>query len=206
VPRLVNPQPIEQVGAGLAISVLASVINGIVAWRLFGAAAQHRSITLEADAHHLLTDVWTSVGVIVAVALVGVTGWNRLDPLIALAVAVNILWTGWRLIRASMLGLLDTALPEEDLQLVEEVLEEYRQTYGLQTHALRSRQAGRRRFVSVHLLMPPEWTIRAGHDVAEHLELDIRAMLPDTSVFTHIEPLGDPSAMRDATLDRAGEG
>jgi cation diffusion facilitator family transporter len=204
IPRLIDPQPLEQVGAGLAVSVVASVVNGVVAWKLSQAGRHYRSITLDADARHLMTDVWTSVGVVLGVALVSVTGWNRLDPILALAVAVNIIWSGWGLIDRSIHGLLDTALPQEDLDVVEGVLDRYRHEFGIETHAFRSRQAGRRRFVSMHVLVPGEWTVSHGHQLAEHLELDIRRELPDTSVFIHLEPIGDPTSMEDATLDRSG--
>jgi len=202
VPRLIDPQPLEQVGLGLAISVLASVINGAVAWRLFRAARQFRSVTLDADARHLVTDVWTSAGVVLGVGLVEITGWNRLDPILALAVAAHILWVGARLIDASIHGLLDTALPQEDLDIIEEVLGRYREDYGIETHAFRSRQAGRRRFVSMHVLVPGEWTVSEGHQLVEHLELDIHQELPDTTVFTHLEPLGAEISERDKALDR----
>lgn len=202
VPRLIEPEPLEQVGVGLAISVVASAINGAVAWRLFRAARQFRSVTLDADARHLVTDVWTSAGVVAGVALVGVTGWNRLDPILALAVAAHILWVGGRLIDASIHGLLDTALPQADLDIIEGVLDRYREDYGIETHAFRSRQAGRRRFVSMHVLVPGEWSVSEGHQLVEHLELDIHRELPDTTVFTHLEPLGAEISERDKALDR----
>lgn len=202
VPRLFDPQPIEQVGLGLAISVVAAGVNGLVAWRLFRAAREFRSITLQADAKHLMTDVWTSAGVLIGVALVAMTGWTRLDPILALLVAANIIWSGYGLIDRSVHGLLDTALPPDELATVEGVLARYRDEAGIQTHAMRSRQSGRRRFVSFHILVPPAWTVSEGHDLAEHIERDIREALPDTTVFTHLEPLGDPAAMADTTLDR----
>jgi cation diffusion facilitator family transporter len=202
VPRLIDPQPIEQVGVGLVVSTVASLINGAVAWRLFRAAAVYRSVTLSADARHLMTDVWTSVGVLIGVALVALTGWNRLDALVALAVAANILWTGWRLIRESVLGLLDTALPADDLKVIAGVLSRYRSDYGVETHALRSRQAGTRRFMSVHVLVPGGWTVQRGHHLLEQMEADISAALPETTVFTHLESLDDPASWDDVTLDR----
>ena len=202
LPRLFDPRPIEQVGAGLAISVVAAGVNGLVAWRLFRAAREFRSITLQADAKHLMTDVWTSAGVLIGVTLVAMTGWTRLDPILALLVAANIIWSGYGLIDRSVHGLLDTALPPDELATVEEVLARYRAEAGIQTHAMRSRQSGRRRFVSFHILVPPAWTVSKGHDLAEHVERDIREALPDTTIFTHLEPLGDPAAMADTTLDR----
>lgn len=202
VPRLIDPVPIEQVGAGLAVSIVASAVNGATAWQLFRAARAHRSITLLASARHLVTDIWTSGGVIVGVGLVALTGWHRLDALVALAVAANIVWVGVSLVRASMLGLLDSSLPDEDLASIESVLARYRETYGIQTHALRTRQAGVRRFMSVHVLVPGDWTVQHGHDLLEHLELDMRATLPEITVFTHLEPIDDPASWDDVTLDR----
>lgn len=206
IPRLIQPQPLEQVGVGLVISVVASLVNGAVAWRLFRAAKAYRSITLNADARHLITDAWTSVGVVLGVALVGITGWNRLDAIIALAVAVNIIWSGWSLVQRSMHGLMDTTLPQEDLDIIEDVLERFRREYGIETHAFRTREAGRRRFVSLHVLVPGEWTVDRGHELTERLELDIQRALSDTSVFSHLEPLGAEVSHRDTALDRAGDG
>ncbi|MDQ4045439.1 MAG: cation diffusion facilitator family transporter, partial [Chloroflexota bacterium] len=155
--RLTDPEPIERVGVGLAVSLVATGVNGAVAWRLFRAGDQFRSVTLKANARHLMTDVWTSAGVVVAVGLVAATGWNRLDPVIALIVAGNITWSGVTLVSRSAHGLLDTALDEEDAQRIEAILAHYRERYGLGTHALRTREAGTRRFVSVHVLVPGEW-------------------------------------------------
>jgi cation diffusion facilitator family transporter len=202
IPRLFNPVSLEHVGAGLAVSVVASVVNGAVAWRLFRAADTYRSITLHASAKHLMTDVWTSVGVLLGVALVGLTNWDRLDPLLAIAVAVNIVWTGWRLVRQAMLGLLDTALPGTDIDTIESVLARYREQDKIETHALRTRQAGSRRFMSVHILVPGHWTVQRGHRLLETIEHDIHAALPDTTVFTHLESLDDPASWDDMTLDR----
>ncbi|HEX7373482.1 MAG TPA: cation diffusion facilitator family transporter, partial [Steroidobacteraceae bacterium] len=151
--------------------------------------------------HHLMTDVWTSGGVLVGVGLVAVTGWQRLDPIVAIAVALNIVWTGGRIVRDSISGLMDTALPPSDIELIRRLLEPYERS-GLQYHALRTRQAGAHRFVSFHVLVPPEWTVQQGHDVLERIEADIRRALPPISVLTHLEPLGDPSAMNDLELHR----
>ncbi|MFN8591988.1 MAG: cation diffusion facilitator family transporter [Thermomicrobiales bacterium] len=202
IPRLLHPAPLEQIGAGLAVSLLASLINFGVARRLLRAAREHRSITLEADARHLMADVWTSVGVLVGIALVALTGWTRLDPLIALAVAANIVWTGVGLIRRSMLGLLDTALPPAERQAIDAILAQHAQTAGIQTHALRTRAAGPRRFVSVHVLVPGLWTVHRGHALLETIEAEIRAALPGTTVFTHLESLDDPTSFDDTVLDR----
>jgi len=202
VPRLISPQPIEQVGVGLAISVGASLVNLAVALVLRRAGRQHRSITLEADSAHLMTDVWTSAGVLVAVGLVAVTGWERLDPLIALVVAANIIWSGVSLMRRSVLGLMDTALPAAPLVTIRQVQERYG-GQGITFHALRTRQSGARAFASMHVLVPGDWTVQRGHELLERIEAEIRAAVPNITVFTHLEPLGDPIAWQDTQLDRA---
>lgn len=199
--RLLAPQPIEQVGLGLAISTAASLINLAVAQILLRAGKRNRSITLEGNARHLMTDVWTSGGVLLGVGLVWLTGRQWLDPAIALIMAANIVWSGVQLVRRSALGLMDTALPEEDLAEVRSVLEAYADR-GMQYHALRSRQAGARRFVSLHLLMPDSWTIQQAHRVAEEVEGAICERLIYTTVFTHLEPRDDPASWEDITLDR----
>ena len=200
-PRLLNPQPLEQPGLGLAISVVASLINLGVARVLLRAGRQYHSITLEADAHHLMTDVWTSAGVLLGIGAVVFTGWERLDPIIALVVAANIVWTGVQLVRRSALGLLDTALPEVERAAIRQILERYEQE-GMQFHALRTRQAAARRFISVHVLVPAEWTVGHGHQLLERIEYAIRQALPNCTVFTHLEPLEDPRAWEDIHLDR----
>ncbi|GAB4429571.1 MAG: cation diffusion facilitator family transporter [Chloroflexi bacterium OHK40] len=200
--RLRSPEPIEQVGLGLAISVAASAINLLVARVLLQAGRHYRSITLEADAHHLMTDVWTSVGVVLGVAAVALTGWQRLDPIIALIVAANIIWSGARIIQRSVLGLLDTALPAAERDRVIAVLQAYSEREGVQYHALRTRQAGARRFVSVHILVPGSWSVQRGHILLERIEHDVRAALANTTVFTHLEPIEDPDSFADQTLDR----
>jgi cation diffusion facilitator family transporter len=201
VNRLIHPQPLEQAGAGLAVSTVASLINFVVARILLRAGREHNSITLEADARHLMTDVWTSVGVIAAILAVALTGWQVLDPLIALAVAVNIVWSGYHLIKRSTWGLMDSALPPEELAEVMRILEKYAQQ-GVQHHALRTRQAASRRFVSVHVLVPGFWTVDAGHGLLEQLEADIRAAMLEVTITTHLEPLDDPASHQDKELDR----
>jgi len=199
--RLMSPRPIEAVGTGLVVSVVATVINVLAARTLLAAGRRFRSITLEADAHHLLTDVWTSVGVIVAVGLVVWTGWLWLDPAIALLVAANIVWTGWRLLRQSAAGLMDVSLPDEELARIKHVLDGY-EVLGIAFHALRTRLAGARAFVTLHVLVPGHWTIQEGHNWAERIERDIREALPHAHVTTHLEPKDDPVSFEDAGLDR----
>ncbi len=201
IPRLFTPQPLEQVGIGVVVSVLASIVNFGVARTLLHAGRKYQSITLEADAHHLMTDVFTSIGVIAGIGAVVVTGWERLDPIIAILVAANIIRTGVQLLRRSTLGLMDAALPVTEQDAVKHVLNEYGHQ-GIQYHALRTRQAGARKFLSVHILVPGEWTVQRGHQLLEQLEADIRATVPGVHVFTHLEPLNDPSAWQDITLDR----
>jgi cation diffusion facilitator family transporter len=201
VDRLIRPQPLENVGAGLAVSAAAALINYGVARRLYQASRHYRSIALEADARHLMTDVWTTAGVIAGVAAVGLTGWARLDPLIALAVAANIVWSGYRLMQRSIHGLLDRALPPDKMQALRSALERHR-ARGIDFHALRTRQAGTRSFVTLHVLVPADWTVAQGHDLAHEVETDIRAALPDAVVMTHVEPLGYPESYQDVDLDR----
>lgn len=202
IDRLLHPQPLEAVSIGLAVSVIASVINLATARILMRVGRQFRSITLEADAHHLMTDVWTSAGVIVGVALAWATGWLWLDPVIALAVAANIVWTGWRLLQRSAAGLMDVSLEAGDLQAIEGVLGNYRQ-HGLDFHALRTRQAGARAFVSLHVLVPGAWSVQHAHDWSERIEADIRRAVPGTHVTTHLEPVEDPLSLADQDLDRS---
>ncbi|MDR2000827.1 MAG: cation diffusion facilitator family transporter [Zoogloeaceae bacterium] len=187
IDRLLHPQELEAIGIGLAVSVVASIINLATARILFDVGHRHNSITLEADAQHLMTDVWTSAGVIIAVALVWATGWLWLDPVIALIVAANIIWTGWQLLRRSAAGLMDVAVPEETRQALEAVLERYRRE-GLEFHALRTRQAGAHAFATVHVMVPGEWTVKQGHDYSERIETDLRAIAPHLHVTTHLEP------------------
>jgi cation diffusion facilitator family transporter len=201
VDRLLHPQPLERVGAGLAFSLFASAINFVVARALLKAGRQYRSIALEADAHHLMTDVWTSVGVVVAVAAVAVTRLDWLDPVIALAVAANIVRTGFSLIRRSALGLLDRALGADQLAAIEAALRPFRDQ-EIDFHALRTRAAAGRSFVSMHVLVPGDWTVQRAHELAETIEREIATAVPGASVFTHIEPREDPASYADVGLDR----
>ena len=202
VPRLIEPRELGMPLAGLALTVVASGINLAVATVLLRAGREHESITLEADGRHLLTDVWTSAGVIAGVALVFVTGWLRLDPLVAIAVAVHILWTGFGLVRRSVRGLLDPAISDEDQQELTKLFNEYSRRYGITFHALRTRQAGVRRFVSFHMLVPDDWTVAQAHRLSEEVESRMRSMVPNLGVLVHIEPISDPASYDDQALDR----
>jgi len=201
VERLFQPRPLEQIGLGMAVSAAASVINLAAALIILRAGSRYQSISLEANAKHLLTDVWTSAGVIVGIGAVALTGWHVLDPIIALAVAANIVFTGVGIVRSSVSGLMDSALPEADEQRVQAVLDRHA-TDGVQFHALRTRQAGARRFVSVHVLVPGQWTVQRGHHLLERIEADVRQALPGVTVFTHLESLDDPASWDDVALDR----
>jgi cation diffusion facilitator family transporter len=202
VQRLINPKEIEQIGLGLVVSVAASVINLVVSRILLKAGKERHSISLEADAHHLMTDVWTSVGVIGGVAVAGFTGWKTLDPIVAIIVALNIVWTGFQLIRRSVSGLMDEALPQQKRDLIESVMAKYRQK-GVGFHALRTRQAAARGFISVHVLIPGDMTVHDAHHIVEDFEKDLRSALGGVvTVFTHLEPAEDEISMDDVFLDR----
>ncbi|MEI6623662.1 MAG: cation diffusion facilitator family transporter [Actinomycetes bacterium] len=195
VQRLMAPEPLEDLGIGLAITLLATAVNGVVGWQLVRTGRKHRSIALTSDGKHLLTDVWTSAGVVVGVGLVGLTGWLPLDSFVAIAVAINILWIGFGLIRRSSRGLMDHALPAEDEAAVLAVLKEFTDSYPpgtLEFHALQTRESGRQRFVSMHVLVPGSWSIAQGHDLVEDIESRLRVALPGADIHAHLEPLEDP--------------
>ena len=201
IERLINPRALEAVGVGLLVSVVASVINLATAKILMKVGREQNSISLEADAHHLMTDVWTSAGVIAGVGLVWVSDWLWLDPVIAMLVALNILWTAWRLMQRSASGLMDASLPAEQLKRIETLLAAYREQ-GLDFHAVRTRQSGNRAFVTLHVLVPGHWTVQLGHEWADRIELDIGKAIPRAHITTHLEPMEDPVSMDDQGLDR----
>ncbi|MDN5718432.1 MAG: cation diffusion facilitator family transporter, partial [Janibacter sp.] len=196
ITRLLDPQPIEQAGIGLAISVVASIINGAVAFVLLRAGRRHRSITLRADGHHLLTDVWTSVGVLIGVLLVVVTGIDRLDPIVAMLVGLNIIWTGWKLISESGRGLMDEALEPEVNAAIAAALDA-RRTDDIDFHGLRTRGAGHLSFAEMHVLVPGSWSVRRAHDVVEDLERSLQEEFEDLDITSHIEPREDPRSYDD---------
>ena len=201
IERLINPRPLEAVDVGLLVSVVASAINLATAKILMKVGREQNSISLEADAHHLLTDVWTSAGVIAGVGLVWLSDWLWLDPVIAILVALNILWTAWQLMHRSASGLMDESLPAEQLKLIETLLASYREQ-GLDFHALRTRQSGNRAFVTLHVLVPGHWTVQLGHNWADRIELEIGKAIPRAHITTHLEPIEDPVSMVDQGLDR----
>ncbi|MDQ3635039.1 MAG: cation diffusion facilitator family transporter [Acidobacteriota bacterium] len=202
VPRLFSPQPVENIGIGLSISFVAALINLIVGQILIKVGKENDSIVLEADGHHLMTDVWTSVGIFVAIGVVALTDWFILDPFIALIVAVNISWMGYKLIRRSVLGLMDTVIDVDSAKKATEVLNKYKSEIGIDYHAFRTRKSGARKFIYFHLLVPDEWTVKKGHDLAEEIELKILQKIPHSAVFIHLEPLEDPTSFNDVELFR----
>jgi cation diffusion facilitator family transporter len=199
--RLIEPKPLEQIGIGLSISILASLVNLGVAVVLWRASKRHDSITLKANAQHLLTDVWTSAGVLMGIGAVALTGWMCLDPIVALIVAANIVWTGFRIMRDSVGGLMDAAISTEDQQKIRDILEAHLEE-GAQYHALRTRQSGAQRFISFHMLVPGDWTVARGHQLIDHIETDLRSALAHVTVFSHLESLEDPAAWDDSELHK----
>jgi len=203
VPRIIHPQPLENIGVGLLVVVGASLINLAASRILVKNGKKYNSITLEADGKHLMTDVITSGGVLLGIGLIKLTGWMRLDGIVAIGVALNIIWTGYQLIKRSALGLLDTAFPKDQMDNIRRVLGKYEQQ-NIQFHSLMTRQSGQRKFILVHILMPGTMDIQQGHNIAEKVENDIRMLFPDTqtTVFTHLEPVEDPASMLDISIDR----
>ena len=202
LPRLFHPQPLDAPLLGLGINAIATGVNLATASVLLRAGKRHNSIALEADGRHLMTDVLTSAAVIVGVGLVYATGWLALDPLVALAVGAHIVFTGLGLMRGSVSGLLDVAIPDADLGEIHKLFAEYSRRYGVSFHALRTRQAGVRHFVTFHLLVPDAWSVKQAHQLSEEIESRIRALVPQASLLTHIEPISDPSSYDDQELDR----
>ena len=203
--RLIDPAPVERVGVGLAVSTAASLINLAVGLALLRAGRRHRSITLVADGKHLLTDVVTSAGVLVGIGLVAIFDWELLDPIVALLVGLNILVTGYGLVRRSVSGMLDAALPAEDVARIETILDRYRRD-GIDFHDLRTRESGRQRFVYLDVLVPDDWTVKRGHDVAEEVKADLATVLPGVVTFAHVEPRDDPASYDHDELDPSAPG
>jgi cation diffusion facilitator family transporter len=202
IPRIIHPQPLENVGVGLLVAVGASAINLAVGMILIKNGKKNHSITLEADGKHLMTDVYTSVGVLIGIGLVNVTGFLVLDGIVAVGVAINILWTGYQLMHRSAQGLLDSAIPEEERQKIIDALDKFKDQ-NIEYHSLMTRQAGRRKFISLHILLPGKLSIQEGHDRVENIEKAIRDLFgTPVTVFTHLEPVEDPLSMQDIGLDR----
>ncbi len=188
IQRLLAPQPLEQLGIGLLVSGVATAVNLFVARILVKAGKKHHALILEADGHHLMTDVWTSIGVVIGVGLVNLTGWLPLDPIVAILVAINITWTGYSLIKRSVLGLMDTVVAPEIQHIAEKILEKHTETDGITFQNLRSRQSGMKKFFYVDILFPNDWTIYKVHEIADKIELEIADKIPNSTVFTHLEP------------------
>jgi cation diffusion facilitator family transporter len=203
IQRLVHPQPVEQIGVGLVVSTIATVINFAAARALLRAGRTYSSVALEADGHHLMTDVWTSLGVLVGVGLVAITGRSIFDPLTAIAVAINTMWTGWRLLREATAGLMDAAWPDDEQRALIDVLAEFRNP-EINFHAVRTRRAGARRFVSFHVLVPGAWTVQKGHELLERVEDRLAQRVNNVTVLTHLEPIEDPASYADSGLGRHG--
>jgi len=202
IPRIIHPQPLENVGVGLLVAVGASAINLAVGMILIKNGRKNHSITLEADGKHLMTDVYTSVGVLIGIGLVKITGFLVLDGIVAVGVAINILWTGYQLMHRSAQGLLDSAIPEDERLKIIETLSRFKDQ-NIEYHSLMTRQAGRRKFISLHVLLPGKLSIQEGHDRIENIEKAIRDLFNSpVTVFTHLEPLEDPVSMEDIGLDR----
>lgn len=197
VNRFLHPQPLQNVGVGLLISVVASVVNGLVSFVLLRAGKAHRSLTLTADGKHLLTDVWTSVGVVVGVGLVYLTKWDRLDAIVAFAVGINILVTGWKLIAESGQGLMDISLPKQDNDQIAEILDGFREPEQVDFHAMRTRESGHRQFMQVHMLVPGQWSVQRGHDAVEEVTAALLAKQPELRITIHLEPIEDPKSYED---------
>jgi cation diffusion facilitator family transporter len=186
--RLIAPRELEQLGIGLMVSGAATAVNLAVGLILIRVGKKHHSLVLEADGHHLMTDVWTSVGVIIGVSLVNMTGWLRLDPIVAILVAVNIIWTGFTLIKRSVLGLMDTVVAPEIQYIAEEVLKKFAEREGITYENFRSRQSGMKKFFYVDIQFPNGWTIYRVHQIADRIEIEIQEKIPNSTVFSHLEP------------------
>lgn len=210
--RLTHPEPLQQLDLGIAISVFASLINLFVARILISVGQRRQSITLEADGKHLMTDVWTTIGILIGIGIIavgnnfevtlnlakqlGMNGWEILDPIIAILVAINIVWAGLHLIRRTVAGLMDAALPEEELAEIINVLERFAASDQITYHALRTRYAGARRFMSVHVLVPGHWSVQQGHDLLEMIEQQIMDKFDNIDIDTHLEPIEDLASWR----------
>ncbi|MBI5277490.1 MAG: cation transporter [Burkholderiales bacterium] len=187
VQRLFNPQGLEQLGLGLALSVVSSAINGALAWVMLQAARVNRSIAVEADARHLLTDVWTSAGVVVGVALVAVTGWLWLDAAVAIGVALNILREGAHLMWRSSQGLMDRALEPEVMAVVEKTLAQFAHPTIRFDH-LSSRRSGQRRFIDLHMHMPASWTLGRAAALRTSVEQALMSAVPGLRATIQLLP------------------
>ena len=200
VDRLLNPRPLDSLGLGLALSIVSAVFNGVVGQVLIRVGRRHRSVALRADGTHLMADVYTSVGVVIGLALVWATGWEWLDPVIAILVGVHILVAGYRLISESTGGLMDASLSPEDNARIQEILDAHTEKGRIEFHSVRTRESAARQFMEMHMLVPGDWTVRRGHDVMEDLIDRINAEFPAMRVTGHLEPISDPRSYEDMHL------
>ena len=191
IERILNPRPLEQIGIGLLVSTGASLANLAVSLILQRAGRNYNSISLTSNGKHLMTDVITSGGVLIGVGATAFSGWQILDSIVAILVAINILWTGFGIIRNSVSGLMDSALPSVDLEKIDNALATYTKE-GIQVHALRTRQSASMKFISMHILVPGDWSVEKGHKLITQIETDITSVIPDSIVFTHLEPINTP--------------
>jgi len=203
IQRLITPKPLEQVGIGIIVSVVASIANLAVALILRRAGKQYNSISLTSNSHHLMTDVWTSGGVLIGVGAVAISGWQVLDPVIAILVALNIVWTGVGIIRKSISGLMDSSLSKEYLDIIQRVLDGQKET-EVKFHAIRTRQSGSLKVISMHVLVPGSWTVNRGHQLVTRIENELKHTIEDCEVFTHLESLSDPDSFDDVPFIGTG--
>jgi len=199
VERFLNPVELTRLGLGIGISLVAALVNGIVAWLLLRAGKRYGSITLTADGKHLMTDLWTTAAVVLGVVLVALTGWQRLDPIIAFAAGINIVITGWHLVSQSAAGLMDISLSKEDNAVIRGVLDSFT-SEELLFHAVRTRESGHRRFMEMHMLVPGDWTVQRGHDAVEDVTEALVAEFSNLRVLCHLEPIEDPRSYEDIDI------
>ena len=199
--RILDPQPVDQLGIGLLFSVISTLVNLAVGLVLVRSGKKYRSSTLSADGRHLLTDVWTTVGVIVGMALVALTGWEVLDPIVALIVGANILFTGYRLLRGAMQGLLSEALPADELEVVNAFLRRFEEEHGVEFTSVRTAAFGRDRLLNIIMQVPGSWTVSQSHELADATENGLAQALGGAETTVHIEPLGHRAAARAAAPD-----
>lgn len=205
VPKLFNPRELQDINIGIIITVIASLINFIVAKILIHNGEKENSLLLKADGKHLIADVWTSAGVVIGIIIVKIFGILILDPIIAILIALNILRTGYKLLKESANGLMDVSIPQSDVKKIEDYLKKLEEQ-GVEYHSLLTREAGRQKFISLHLLMPGKWTVQKGHDIADKVEKDIENIFEEpTSVISHIEPIEDPASFHDIGIYRTYE-
>lgn len=200
--RLIHPKELEQIGVGVVISVIASLINLAVALLLLNAGKKNNSITLIANAKHLLTDVWTTAGLIVALILIYYTKIIQIDPIVALIVAINILWAGGKIVKESVNGLMDQSLPLDEVEIIKNILKKYLDQ-DIHFHALLTRKSGAKRFVSFHAVVPGEWTINEGHILVHKIEDEIKTALNNIDVISHLEPIESPTSWDDVNFATA---